>query len=587
MSARVFWSDFVLTMLGMCLLVSVRAQHITRAEVTVGEEVIVLDIAHFPPGAGGISNEAPAVTVSAPAEGARLGASNGVVLAADAYDSDGTIVRVEFFAGDVAIGEDTTSPYRVVWTAPGIGAHVITARATDDQGAVAVSEVVNVTTVPSLPVTANFTFEGDDGFSAGPLGGQGSWAATPGVQVTNEDAHSGTQSIVLDPEEVNAIATIVLEQPGPEQGVRYFDFWIKPATGTGNASARFLFPTSATIRFARDGNTASPEGYFFAEGSEEFWRTNRSFAVNADGIADAWHRITVRRDLAYGGMDVYLDGKLAFADVFTEPGSNQFKLEGHPSEPTWFDGFRVTEEHPLFADADEDGMDDAWEISHGLDPARRDRTHDPDRDSLTNIQEFAHDTNPNNADTDGDGLEDGWEALHDYDALAPQSTELLVADTDGDGLTFLEEAKAGTDASSPDTDGDGVSDDVELEAGWDPREWDLDIDGDGVSNAEEMANGADPVDYYNGHPPVITSLGDPAAALLGGSYLEVQVTDASGNILVNAPVTFHAGTDDHGFARDVEGKRANARRFLRVRTNAEGVARVYVVRADELLEPMP
>jgi hypothetical protein len=62
-------------------------------------------------------------------------------------------------------------------------------------------------------------------------------------------------------------------------------------------------------------------------------------------------------------------------------------------------------------DQDNDGMEDTWEIQHGLNPTLNDANGDPDYDGLTNYEEFLQDTEPNNADTDGDGDNDGSE-LH-------------------------------------------------------------------------------------------------------------------------------------------------------------------------------
>jgi hypothetical protein len=42
----------------------------------------------------------------------------------------------------------------------------------------------------------------------------------------------------------------------------------------------------------------------------------------------------------------------------------------------------------MFIDADNDGMDDAWEVTHGLIATVDDRNGDLDADGLTNIEEY-------------------------------------------------------------------------------------------------------------------------------------------------------------------------------------------------------
>ena len=39
-------------------------------------------------------------------------------MSATASDADGSVTKVEFFAGTVKIGEDTEAPYEAVWSNP-------------------------------------------------------------------------------------------------------------------------------------------------------------------------------------------------------------------------------------------------------------------------------------------------------------------------------------------------------------------------------------------------------------------------------------------------------------------------------------
>lgn len=95
------------------------------------------------------TNAPPAVAITNPASGSTFAAPTTVPITATATDSNGTIARVDFYAGTTLIGTDTTSPYTVNWTDASPGTYSITARATDNGGAVTTSVAVSITLRPS------------------------------------------------------------------------------------------------------------------------------------------------------------------------------------------------------------------------------------------------------------------------------------------------------------------------------------------------------------------------------------------------------------------------------------------------------
>jgi YD repeat-containing protein len=114
-------------------------------------------------------NNPPTVSLSSPTNNQVFTAGTTVQLAANASDTGGSITKVEFFQGTTKLGEDTTSPYTYNWTNVPAGSYVLTARATDNGGATATSNAVNITVnTPNVPPTVtiaaptnNATFAND------------------------------------------------------------------------------------------------------------------------------------------------------------------------------------------------------------------------------------------------------------------------------------------------------------------------------------------------------------------------------------------------------------------------------------------
>lgn len=104
-------------------------------------------------------NQAPTVSLTAPAAGATYTAPAAISTAANAADPDGTIARVEFLRGTTVIGTDTTAPYTASETGVPAGTYALTARAVDNAGASTTSATVTVTVSdpPNQPPTATLT----------------------------------------------------------------------------------------------------------------------------------------------------------------------------------------------------------------------------------------------------------------------------------------------------------------------------------------------------------------------------------------------------------------------------------------------
>jgi len=101
-------------------------------------------------GEGGVVNPSPSVVVTSPADGTSFAKGSSITVSADASDlayggGVDPVSKVEFFAGGTKFAEDTTAPYSVSWTSSASGGYVITAKATDSEGAVRTSTPITVT----------------------------------------------------------------------------------------------------------------------------------------------------------------------------------------------------------------------------------------------------------------------------------------------------------------------------------------------------------------------------------------------------------------------------------------------------------
>ena len=93
-------------------------------------------------------NQAPTVSLTAPAGGTAIKQGNSLALKADAADADGAVAKVLFFSGATKLGVDEAAPYEMEWTPTVEGEHLLTAVAVDNRGAETVSGVVSITVRP-------------------------------------------------------------------------------------------------------------------------------------------------------------------------------------------------------------------------------------------------------------------------------------------------------------------------------------------------------------------------------------------------------------------------------------------------------
>jgi hypothetical protein len=115
----------------------------------------------------------PRVHITEPENGELILGPTNVEVEAAAFDPDGTVASVQFFAGSNSLGTATApvmfvtnswgvfpvkEPFRVTWSNAPVGVHVLTAVATDNGGATATSGPVSITIVTDLPPRVHIEF---------------------------------------------------------------------------------------------------------------------------------------------------------------------------------------------------------------------------------------------------------------------------------------------------------------------------------------------------------------------------------------------------------------------------------------------
>ena len=115
-----------------------------------------------------VSSIPPTVNIINPVNNKTYPGPATITLEAAAKDPDGSIAKVEFYNGSTLISTVSEFPYTFVWEHIPKGKYALTAKATDNIGASAISGVVNFSIVANKHPTVNITNPANDEYFTAP-----------------------------------------------------------------------------------------------------------------------------------------------------------------------------------------------------------------------------------------------------------------------------------------------------------------------------------------------------------------------------------------------------------------------------------
>lgn len=98
----------------------------------------------------GMCGNEPIIEITAPENNASIEANSTLEILAIASDPDGSVEKVEFFAGSTLIGSDSEAPFSVQWTPTEVGIVAILARAIDNDGKFTFADTNVLEVIPTI-----------------------------------------------------------------------------------------------------------------------------------------------------------------------------------------------------------------------------------------------------------------------------------------------------------------------------------------------------------------------------------------------------------------------------------------------------
>ncbi|WP_322500045.1 Ig-like domain-containing protein [Cellulophaga lytica] len=345
--------------------------------------------------------------------------TNGTINVVIANPGDGNSINVTANITDVAgnVGPNSTADSATIDTTPPTAPTVTITEDTNNDGLISQDELVG-------DIDATITLPAD---------------AVAGDTVTITDGNGNSQDIVLNATDItNGTINVIIANPGDGNSINVTANITDVAGNVGPNSAADSATIDSTdpIVDSFTANTTSP--LLTGQGnSNELLLIDLD--TDGDGVIDVSYSVTTDST-----------GNWSIDTATAIPDNGTF---------------------PILEDEDTIEIiatDSAGNIGTGTVVL----SIDSDNDGLSDNEEAALGTDPNNPDTDGDSILDGQEVTDNTNPLddcdSNGGTPLDTSDCDMDGLTNAQEAALGTDPFNSDSDGDLILDGKEVDDETDP-----------------------------------------------------------------------------------------------------------------------